>query len=251
MDETFILNKNEQIFMQKLDSLPTTGGHRYATIRTLLSELTDCIEKGQFIAALYMAVCVPDICGCIAYPELYKKNGVCNRYKKWIKENIVDCKDINTDIDENSLLLFPTIWYAIRNTILHNGTINETFRRDEDNKTLSKMCKELQCSVDDVINDKIKIGLTFCVGPEELTHTSIPPHSYKPNVKKSETEHSFAICVNIKHYCQLLCDALSHFIRSDFPCELDLKKFGLPFSSSYMEELEFENRCKILGLCCN
>ena len=249
MDKAFGLNENEQIFMLKLDSFSNKDGYKYSTIRTLLSELTDSISKGQFLAALYMAVCIPDICGSIAYPELYKRNNVRNRYEKWIKENIVDYKDINMDINENSLLLSPIIWYAIRNTILHNNTINETLQEDENDETLNKICKELQCSVDDVINDKIRIGLAFCVGPEELEHMSNPSHTLDANVESSQTEHSFSICVNIRDYCQLLRDALSRFIRNDFPSELDLKKFGLPFSSSYMEELEFENRCDALGLC--
>ena len=82
----------------------------------IIEEVQKCIENECYIAALTLALTIPDICGKAEYPDL----GTGERYKRWY--------DTHVGYTEYSFGLSPYISgeviYRLRNMMLHQGTPN-------------------------------------------------------------------------------------------------------------------------------
>lgn len=95
---------------------------RVNAIQLLIEEITDCLNKGNSLAALIAALTIPDICGNVLYPQ--SKNG--ERYKKWFDEYIGNYEQSPLDKEKPKEDQFPymngSVIYKLRCSLLHEGT---------------------------------------------------------------------------------------------------------------------------------
>ena len=83
----------------------------------IIEEVQKCIENECYIAALTLALTIPDICGKAEFPDI---NGTRERYIRWY--------DAHVGYTEYSYSLSPyvsgEVVYSLRNMMLHQGTPN-------------------------------------------------------------------------------------------------------------------------------
>lgn len=95
---------------------------RVNAIQLLIEEVTDCLNKGNSLAALIAALTIPDICGKVLYPK--SENG--ERYKKWFNEYIGNYEQSPFDKKKPKEDQLPymngTVIYKLRCSLLHEGT---------------------------------------------------------------------------------------------------------------------------------
>ncbi len=124
-------------------------------INRIIGEIEKCLEQENYIAALSMALILPDICGKADRPT--ENTGV--RYKKWYKENVLREKSSDpygTDMP----YLSEEVIYQLRNSMLHQGTPNVN----------AASIKEERCKIDQFVlfvDDPYRSGLsTISYGKE-------------------------------------------------------------------------------------
>lgn len=95
---------------------------RVNAIQLLIEEVTDCLNKGNSLAALIAALTIPDICGNVLYPK--SKTG--ERYKKWFDEYIGNYEQSPFDKEKSKEDQLPyingSVIYELRCSLLHEGT---------------------------------------------------------------------------------------------------------------------------------
>lgn len=91
-------------------------------VNRLINEINVSLNNGCFMAALSLALTIPDICAKAEYPELGNKR----RYIAWYDEYIgkYEKNPSKSDSDENSHYLSGEVVYNLRNHMLHQGTPN-------------------------------------------------------------------------------------------------------------------------------
>lgn len=78
------------------------------------------MENGNWNAALFMALTMPDICGAIAYPNL-KYSG--ERYRRWFADNLEVVYTRNVG-DEVVVFMAASDCWALRCSLLHAGSLD-------------------------------------------------------------------------------------------------------------------------------
>ena len=103
----------------------------------IIDEIIKSIENECFIAALALALTIPDICGKAEYPSA----NIAERYIKWYNKYIGDyekCPDpYGTDMPYTS----GELVYNLRNSLLHQGTPNVD----------ASKVKEERCRIDKLV----------------------------------------------------------------------------------------------------
>ena len=93
----------------------------------IIKEIESSLKNENFLAALALALTLPDICGKAEYPN-EKSVGV--RYIKWFDENIGNYEkppqsaDGQTTVFDDMPYMSGEIVYSLRNCFLHQGTPN-------------------------------------------------------------------------------------------------------------------------------
>ena len=103
-------------------------------VEQIIHEIDTCLENGECIAALYMALTLPDLCGKAEYPN----DNVGTRYKKWFDTFITPYERPSTPSREDvAPYLSGEVVYSLRNQLLHQGTptIDATKINNLNNKT--------------------------------------------------------------------------------------------------------------------
>ena len=96
------VSKYEDIFLSRID------------------EIRKCLNADLYLAALCLALTLPDICGKAAYPT--KKTG--DRYKQWFDSNMDDYKKSESPYSEDIPFLSGEVIYQLRCSFLHVGNPN-------------------------------------------------------------------------------------------------------------------------------
>jgi len=95
---------------------------RVNSIQLLIEETNKCLANGSHIAALIVALTIPDICGKILYPN----DSIGQRYKKWFDLYIGDYEQSPLDKDkpkeEQLSYMNGEVFYKIRCAMLHEGS---------------------------------------------------------------------------------------------------------------------------------
>lgn len=107
-------------------------------VNRIIEEIQKSLEQENYIAALTMALTLPDICGKAEEPS-EKKVG--NRYKRWYKKHVAFYDEPASLYSADMPYLSEEIIYQLRNSLLHQGTPNVDGSRIE----------EEQCKVDKFI----------------------------------------------------------------------------------------------------
>lgn len=96
-------------------------------INQIIKEIESSLKNENFLAALALALTIPDICGKAEYPS--DGNGV--RYKKWYDEYVgkyerppdINSKENSTKVVNDDMpYMSGEIVYSLRNCFLHQGT---------------------------------------------------------------------------------------------------------------------------------
>lgn len=85
-------------------------------VKELIREINYCLDNNCCMAALALALTLPDICGKALYP----KSKPSERYVKWYDEHISKCESAV----ENTLKVTGDLIYSLRNSIIHEGNPN-------------------------------------------------------------------------------------------------------------------------------
>ena len=95
---------------------------RVNSIQLLIEETKKCLNNGCDLAALIVALTIPDVCGNVMYPN--DKNGA--RYRKWFDHYIGDYEQFPSDKDrpeeEQTPYMSGDVVYKLRCALLHEGT---------------------------------------------------------------------------------------------------------------------------------
>ena len=99
----------------------------------IIDEVNKALDNDLYIAALSLALTIPDICGKAEYPD----KGVSERYKLWFNEHIGQYEV--PPYEENDVRcphLSGEVVFSLRNNMLHQGTpaIDKNKINEEDNK---------------------------------------------------------------------------------------------------------------------
>ena len=86
-----------------------------------IDEIEKCIEHECFLAALGLALTLPDICGKAKYPRI-KNNG--ERYKRWCDDYVMKYEMPWSEYSEDMPYISSEIIYQLRNSFLHQGTFH-------------------------------------------------------------------------------------------------------------------------------
>ena len=91
------------------------------TLELLINDIEKALEAKMYLAALHMALSIPDMLGNLVYPKLQKK------YIKWFDENVRDSmfghlySENPLGKSENSPKMNGEVCYALRCKLFHEG----------------------------------------------------------------------------------------------------------------------------------
>ncbi|MBO7450020.1 MAG: hypothetical protein J6U54_06580 [Clostridiales bacterium] len=98
-------------------------------INQIVKEIESSLRNENFMAALSLALTLPDICGKAEFPN----EGTGNRYKKWYDEHVGKYErppdiyakdDPERVVNDDMPYMSGEIVYSLRNCFLHQGTPN-------------------------------------------------------------------------------------------------------------------------------
>lgn len=113
---------------------------RVNSIQLLIDETKKCLECNNHLAALIVALTIPDVCGKVLYPN--DRNG--QRYKKWFDLYIGNYEQCPFDKDKPKEEQMPymngEVFYKLRCAMLHEGSddISNKISIDEFNLMFGK-----------------------------------------------------------------------------------------------------------------
>ena len=179
-------------------------------IEKLIDEINSALDHNLFLAALAVALTLPDICGKAEYPE----DGIGDRYKKWYKENIGQYECHPSDKPMQMPYLDENVVYSLRCCVLHEGNPNvEKEKSDIDNFKL--------------VTEKKK-------NPEIYGDTSaITIDEYNGIVIKSERYYS----VSVRRLCMIICKASKKYYE-DNKDKFDFFKYTIEDRDKEIEKLK-------------
>ncbi len=85
-----------------------------------LSEIEKALDTKMYIAALYIAVTIPDVCGQAEYQKGSEKT----KYMKWYEEYVEPSYVLSSPYGDDMPYMNSEVMYYFRNNLLHNGTPN-------------------------------------------------------------------------------------------------------------------------------
>lgn len=180
-------------------------------IDRIAKEVQECLGNGHFVAALTMALTLPDICGKAQYPQLEGRTK--QRYMKWFEEHIGQYERSLLST-ENEIGLTSELVYSLRCSLLHQGNPNI------DGERLGVNYFELVCNPSKV---------SMCDRYLQEQHWDDQGNIVETKV----------ISVNVSMLCGKLCEVATNYYKSnkekfDFfnynlvDCDLETRRlFGL------------------------
>ena len=84
----------------------------------LIREIKVCLKNGCYMAALTIALTLPDICGKAQYPD---EKSTKKRYVKWFDEYIKQCGIFPDNYSSDIPYLSSELIYSLRCSVLHEG----------------------------------------------------------------------------------------------------------------------------------
>lgn len=142
-----------------------------------ISEIEICLENERYIAALALALTLPDICGKAEYPD---EKSVGKRYIQWYDQYVGSYQKSQSPYSADMPYLSGEVVYSLRNNFLHAGNPNI-----EKEKIRDELCKIDQFCL---IEGKSLIGDTSRV-------------NYGKELKIKERGYA----VNVRLLCMRLC----------------------------------------------
>lgn len=155
-------------------------------IDRIVSEIKTCLENDCYIAALALALTLPDVCGKAEYPN----EGNTKRYIKWYNEYVGKYEKPSDPYGSDMPYSSGEVIYNLRNSLLHQGTPNIT----------SKDIKEERCKID-----------KFILTVSDICDSGTSRVSYGKNFKIVER----MLEVNILHLCNTIVKTAKEYYKNN------------------------------------
>lgn len=167
-------------------------------ITKIISEIRKCLINEQFIAAITLAMTLPDLCGAAEYGKT-EKVGV--RYKKWC-ERFFLCKSKTEEMKFDHHIGFssrcfdslddlsPELLYKLRNKILHTGEYTASVN--------------LQGN-EDILKQHLELYISW---EEDIATIHIPGDCHDSNLEE-------IIQFNLVDLCKYLCFAAEYYYEKN------------------------------------
>lgn len=173
-------------------------------VNRIIEEIQKSLKQENYLAALTMALTLPDICGKAAEPSL----GTGARYKKWYKYNVV-LHEKTSDPHEADMpycgadmpYLSEEVIYQLRNSMLHQGNPNVD----------AKSIREERCKIDEFIlfvDEPYDSGLSVVSYEKELNEKKL--NGKELNEKKLKITNR-KLEVNLVLTCNRICNAAKEY----------------------------------------
>ena len=182
-------------------------------VNRIIEEIQKSLKQENYLAALTMALTLPDICGKAAEPSL----GTGARYKKWYKDNVVlhektsdpqwykdnvVLHEKTSDPHEADMpYLSEEVIYQLRNSMLHQGNPNVD----------AKSIREERCKIDEFIlfvDEPYDSGLSVVSYEKELNEKKL--NGKELNEKKLKITNR-KLEVNLVLTCNRICNAAKEY----------------------------------------
>lgn len=109
---------------------------RVNSIQLYIDETKKCLANGNNLAALIVALTIPDICGKVLYPN----DKTAEKYKKWFDSYIGDYEQSSLEKEKPESERMPymsgDVFYKLRCSMLHEGTDDISSKIQVDNFNL-------------------------------------------------------------------------------------------------------------------
>lgn len=102
-------------------------------INRIIDDINVCLENKAYLAALSLALTLPDICGKALYPS----SGPRDRYITWYDRNIGQYEHIDEEDDDLTPYLSGELIYKLRNNLFHEGNLD--IEKDEIHEERNKI----------------------------------------------------------------------------------------------------------------
>lgn len=154
-------------------------------IEHLVNEIERCLKNDLQIAALTMALTLPDTCGKVYRPKAHNHE----RYISWYDDHVLASKSELIGDTSKKLLISGNVVYKLRCTMLHES--NPTVVGTEENITQFSLiwCPVSRCS---------RVPIERCI---ELDENGAPQQQ--------------AISIDIVSLCQDICEAALLYYRKN------------------------------------
>lgn len=177
-------------------------------VNRIIEEIQKSLKQENYLAALTMALTLPDICGKAAEPSL----GTGARYKKWYKDNVV-LHEKTSDPHEADMpycgadmpYLSEEVIYQLRNSMLHQGNPNVD----------AKSIREERCKIDEFIlfvDEPYDSGLSVVSYEKELNEKKL--NGKELNEKKLKITNR-KLEVNLVLTCNRICNAAKEYYEKN------------------------------------
>lgn len=183
----------------------------------IVDEVKKSIDNECFMAALALALTIPDVCGKAEYPD----GGNGERYIRWYNMYVGKYEKPSDPYGEDMPYSSGEIVYNLRNSFLHQGTPNIDVTK----------VKEERCKVNQfvlTISDIIDSG------------TSRVSYGLENNITERMLE------INIVNLCSKLCSAAKSYYSENKDkfsfFKFELKDIRYAYSSLFCEKSESELR---------
>lgn len=156
-------------------------------IERMISEIRTAMEDKLYLAALVLALTLPDTCGKAEYPN----ENVGYRYKTWCKKYVKKDKN-DSPYGYDMPYLNEEIIYNLRNSLLHQSTPNiEKSKIDEERCKVDKF--ELIASNDISANGDL----------------SMVAYGKGKHIVRRELQ------VHVSHLCYIICEAAESYYKNN------------------------------------
>ncbi len=153
-----------------------------------IGEIEICLENECYIAALALALTLPDICGKAEYPD---EKSVGRRYKQWFDQYVSSYHKSQSPYSADMPYLSGEVVYSLRNGFLHAG--NPNIEKED--------IKDEMCKIDQ-----------FCL---EVGKSLIGDTSYVSYGKELEIKER-GYTVNVRLLCMRLCQtAKGYYLENE------------------------------------
>ncbi len=167
-------------------------------IEKIVNEIRKCLDNDFHLAALALALTLPDICGKAEYPSL--RTG--DRYIRWYDENvgITEKPPEFAKSDTEMPYLSGEVVYSLRCQFLHQGTPSIEIQK----------IKEEACQIDDfILVLQKKNSLDIYSDSAAVFSCGTDPDGKKPTHQLRSYE------VNVRRLCMILCACAEGYYKEN------------------------------------
>lgn len=183
-------------------------------VNRIIEEIQKSLKQDNYLAALTMALTLPDICGKAAEPSL----GTGARYKKWYKDNVVLHEKTSDPHGADMPYLSEEVIYQLRNSMLHQGNPNVD----------AKSIREEQCKIDQ-----------FVLFVDDPYDSGLSTVSYGKGLEITNRK----LQVNLILVCNRICEAAKEYYESNTKC---FDFFNYTFENRKKSREEYERVLNLL-----